>query len=553
MGRAVGGGMTWMVVSMVLTRVVTFLAQILLGKWLLPKDFALYATATSIAGFIMVCRDMATGHLLVQRGREQYNELAGPAFWIAMAYNVSVAGITAVIAVPLAQRVYHEPELAPMLWVMALALPLGAVGNVLFARMRLDMKFRAFSIEQAWSAIVRQLAMVVCARMGMGPMSFAWPILFYTLFDAVACWWLTRDSAWMRPPAFRLWGGMVRQALWLMINSLANFAMDFGPFLLMGPILVWSLNGFKTAAQSGEAAFKAASSAAYDVTGYYFFAYQITAQIGVMLAYSSVVVLVPALQRMKNDPERQRLASLRALRTLMMGGSIASIGLATVMGPLEHILWHGKYDASVPAVMIFGAFYPWRITFGLCTSVLMAQGAFRRLAVLSAFDCMGLMAAAAAAATFSPTVSGIAWWTGGWVMFSRVVGTWYVFYKMGTSARATSAALFPAWLVALAAFAIARFVDDRLGVNHAIMENAGLARWVLSKVGEAARELWMMRIADTAQILVAGSVCAGSFLVLARMFLADDLRDMLAVAPARFARPLSLAMRLRLDDGAGRA
>ena len=539
MGRTVGGGMSWMVVSTVLTRLATFLAQILLGLWLLPGDFALYATATTIAGFLMVCRDMATGHILVQQGAAAYERTRGAAFWLAVAYNVAVAGLTSVVAYPLAVGVYHNEALAPMLIVMAWALPLGAVGNVLYAKLRLYMRFKAFGVQMALSGFLRQVSMVVLAKLGFGPMSFAWPILVCTLFDLVSLVIMSREAPWMYPPQLDQWKGLARRALWLMVNSLANFAMDFGPFLVLPPILIATLR-----AADPDSDF---NKAAYDITGWYFFAYQITAQIGVMIAFNAAIVLVPALQRLHGEPDRQRDAALRSLRTLMLAGSIASLGLACVMEPLEHLLWNGKFAPSVAAVLVFGMFYPWRITFGLCTSILMAQGAFRRLAILSAFECLGLMAAAAAAGVWSPTTTGIAWWTGGWVLFSRLVATWYVFHKMGGGWARTLGAVFPAWGVALAAFAVALLADARLGVRTHLLGSEWLGRLVAAQAGEPHRDLWVSRIADLARILITGSVCVATFGVLARVLLADDLRDMLRVAPHRLRGPLVKLLRLPHD------
>lgn len=530
LGQAVGGGMSWMVAATVGTRVVSFLAQIMLGWWLLPKDFALYATATSVAGFIMVCRDMATGHLLVQRGREAYHTCDGAAFWIAFTYNVSVAIVGTLAAFPLATHVYHNEELAWMLIVMVWALPISAVGNNLIARLRLDLRFRTFSGILAVSGMFRQLCMIVLAYLGFGAMSFAIPVLLNALFDAAALWYVTRQSPWKRPFQFDQWRGLIRQAVWLMVNSLANFAMDFGPYLLLIPILFVTLNS---------------ESQATDITGFYFFAYQITAQIGVVLAYNATLVLMPALQRMKDDPQRQRDAAMRALRTLMLAASFCSLGLASIMRPLEHLLWRGKFEPSVAAILIFGAFYPWRVTFGLCTSILMAQGAFRRLAVLSAFECVGLMAATTAAGIWAPTVTGVAWYTGIWVCFSRLVSTWYVFHKMGGRWTQTMGAMIPAWLVALAAFGTAMWIDGRLQINGLISSSPAVSRLVAKAAGEAHSAIWIERLADAAQVLVTGGMCAAVFALLASLLLADDLRDILRVAPARIRGPLSKLLRLR--------
>ena len=529
LGHAVGGGMSWMVVATIGTRAATFAAQILLGWWLLPRDFALYGVATALAGFMMICRDMSTGTLLVQRGREAYRSNDGAAFWLAFTYNIIVASVGSIAAFPLANRVYNQPELAWMLVVMLWALPIGAVGNNLFARLRLDLRFKAFSWQMALSGLFRQVAMIVLARMGFGPMSFALPMLLNSIFDSVSLYLITREAPWTRPPQFDQWVGMIRQAVWLMVNSLANFAMDYGPFLVLGPIMALTLANEK---------------AAYDIVGFYFFAYQITGQIGVMLAYNAMIVLVPALQRMKGEPERQRAAALRALRTLMFTGSICSLGLASIMGPLERILWQGKFAESVAAILIFGAFYPWRITFGLCTSVLMAQGAFRRLAVLSAFECIGLIAASAAAGFVSPSVQGIAWWTGGWGMFSRMLSTWYVFHKLGGRWTATVSAMVPAWLVALAAFGVAMWMDHRLQLGSTIAGNARVINYLTTLVGPERCDHWAAIAGNAAQLIVTGGMCAAVFVVLASLFLADDMRDMLRVMPARVRGPLLKLMRL---------
>ena len=114
MGHKVGGGMTWMTASAVVTRFASFLAQILLGKLLFPEDFAIYGTAIAIAGFLMVCRDMATGSIIVQRGRENYEQNAGVAFWLGFAYDMVVVVLTLLLAWPIA-RLCKAMDLAPLI------------------------------------------------------------------------------------------------------------------------------------------------------------------------------------------------------------------------------------------------------------------------------------------------------------------------------------------------------------------------------------------------------------------------------------------------------
>jgi O-antigen/teichoic acid export membrane protein len=512
MGHKVGGGMTWMAVSAVVTRFATFLAQVLLGNLLFPEDFAIYGTATAIAGFLMVCRDMATGAIIVQRGREQYEQNAGTAFWLGFAYDMVVVLITLVLAWPIARWCKSE-DLAPMLMVLALTLPFGAVANVLYSKLRLDLQFKAFSAISMISGFLRQVSMVLFAWAGFGHMSFAWPALVCIIIDCICLWWYTGDAVWMRSPRLSQWSNWVRDAFWLMFTSLANFAMDWGPYLVLAPLM------------GGE----------NPIIGYYFFAYQITGQIGIMLAFNSTVVLTPALQKLNQEPRRQSAAALRALRTLMLAGSVASMGLAAIIRPLEQLLWHGKYAESVPALMILGTFYPWRITFGLTSSLLTAQGAFRRLTFLSVFECIGLMVAAGIAGAIHPTAAGIAWWTGGWVVISRLLATIYTFWKMGDSIWLVLRAVVPSWLVCLVALLAATQVA-RLGDPGAFAQSllsGHVPEWLQS------------RAADLVRIGVLGGVCALVMAGLSRLVLHADLRDFISVAPARLRDPLQRVLFLR--------
>ncbi len=125
LGRATGSGAAWMFAGTIAGKMMSFLAQGVVG-WVLTKgDFGVFATAASVAGFIAICRDAGVGQYLVQRGAAEYPRLSGPLFWLAMVFN-SIAGLlVAVSAWPLAMHVYDSPELVPVLLVMALTVPMG--------------------------------------------------------------------------------------------------------------------------------------------------------------------------------------------------------------------------------------------------------------------------------------------------------------------------------------------------------------------------------------------------------------------------------------------
>lgn len=525
MGKIVGSGMALMIIATVANKAMTMLAQWVLGAKLSPEDFAVFAYATAIAGFTMVCREAGVRELLVQRGEKEYENLAGTGFWLALAWNLLVSAIMAAIALPVS-RLLRQPLLAPMLWVIAAALPIGTIGGILQTSMRLHLRFRDFAVNNLTSSFARQGSMIAMALGGMGAMSQAWPVLVGTIAEAGGAFLRSRDALWRRPMEVRRWPGLLRQSKWLMFASVANFAVDWGPFLLMAGITALSH------AQSGILLRLAKAFALTDKeAGFFYFAFMITAQVGVLLSFNLSLVLTPALARLNDEPERLASGVLRSLRTLMLAGSIGSLGLACVIEPLQALLWpgphgdpHGKWFPAVGSVIILGAFFPWRITFGVSSSMLQAQGRFRLYALLTAIEGGGLTLFTILGAWTSPTATSMSWWAGGWLLVSRLVLTIWVMRSIRVPVWDVLMSTFPAWLAALAATATAlacvHFIPYKqlIGSTHP-------------------------RVYNAVSVLVAGTTCALVFTLICRTMLKSHLVEVLSVSPARL-RPIAARLLL---------
>lgn len=505
-GASVGDGMTWLTLATLFARFSTFISQWIVGLVLSAREFGLYSTAIALSGFLTVCRDAGTGYILVHRGREAYEDNAGQAFWMGITYNLAILLLTILLAGPIA-AFYKADELVWLLIILAASLLPNSIASVLYTRLRLDLRFKAVSAIATVSGLARQASLIAFVMSGMGVMSFAWSAMVCCVVDAACLWWLTRDAVWLRAPRFSRWGQWAGASFWLMLASLANFGMDYAPFLVLGRML------------GGDS----------DIIGYYSFAYQITAQIGVLLAFNSALVLTPVLQRLGAEPERQAQATLRALRSLMMIGSVATMGLASIFAPLENLLWSEKFTQSVQTLVVLALFYPWRITYGVTASILNAKGQFRRLTWLSAVECVGLFAVSFAAGMAAPTPVGIALWTGGWIMLIRVVFTIMVFRPLGASIPSTLNAMFPAWLLCILSLGVTILISRHLGFD-------AFAQTLVQRFLPASAP-WDGRLADIIRVLLHGTLFATLAFALLRMLLREHLVDLLVVAPARL-RPL---------------
>jgi O-antigen/teichoic acid export membrane protein len=493
--------MIYFTIAIILSKVATTLTQVVLGWVLSPADFGVFSAATALAGFLMVCREAGVRELLIQRGPAGYDDLIGPGFWLAFWYNVLVACIITAVAFPIA-RYMDSPPIAPILLVLAWALPIGALGGILAAAMRVRLMFRDFSSYMTTASLARQAATIALAFSGFGVMSMAWAAMLAAAVESTTAFLKLREKPWKKPAQVQRWWEILRESRWLMFASLANFAVDWGPFLML-PLV---------------------TMATKTVQGYFSFAWSITAQLGILLAWGMMLILTPVLARMNDDPQRQAGAVIRALRAVMMLGSVGCLALGAAMEPLEHFVWKGKWEQSVFPVLLLGVFFPWRITFGLTSALLQAQGRFKRYAVVTLFEGLGLTLFVTVAALIDPRPDMLAWGGGLWLAVSRLVICVIEFRRMGVSPRVTLGSTLPAWTIALLSAALAMAFDTFIVSPQ------------LSQGGVGAQ--LPQRIDDLLRASLLGGLTVLLSLLGYRIVLRRHLEDALSIAPAKL-QPLA--------------
>jgi teichuronic acid exporter len=512
LGRSVGRGLGSLVSATLATKAVTFGSQVVLA-WILTKsDFGEYAIAIGLSGLAIALRDAGVRELIVARGERYYRAMAGPIFWMAMAANIVAAALLAGVA-PLLANIYDAPHLTSLLMVIALSLPLGTPGSILQCKLRMDLRFGELSRISIGSALIRSLLPPPLALLGLGPMSFVLPMLASAVFEWIASYTATRDRPWRRPPDLLLWPVILGETKWLMFGVLANILMDNGDYVVAALIVPSS------------------------VVGVYYFGFQIVAQIAATLAFNVKQVLFPALVKLNAEPERQREALLRALRVVMFIACPACLGLATLIRPLEYVLWQGRWIPVVAVVQALCVFFPWRITFGITMASQQARGHFRLWAVLTFVEGLGIMAAAGIGAEVGRRMGGkgeyIAMAVGAWMALSRAVVTMHKLRRVGIGRRERLGAVTPAWLAAIAACAITTWADDVLGIES----GRWLRLWDALDRGSEFSYRGAGLITQSLRAVLMGGLFSAIYLGLARLFLKRQLVQTLLVLPGRIARP----------------
>ncbi|MCC6526555.1 MAG: oligosaccharide flippase family protein [Polyangiaceae bacterium] len=430
-------------------KLASFGAQVVLGAILSADDFGLVAISTSIAALTSLLRDGGVRQVLVQRG-DEYESLAGPVFWMGLAMNMT-ACVLLVAAAPALGEAYHEPELPLLLVITAVSVPLTTPSAVLSARLAIDLRFKAIGLMQSGSALLRYGGAILFAMAGFGAVSFVLPLLLVAIFEWVVSYALTRSRLWSRPWDMRRWKELFSRAQWVLLGTFGVGLCNTGTYFLLGATL------------------------SSTVVGVYFFAYQLVIQVGILLANNVNQVLFPALVKLRGEPMRLRAATERSLRMLMLVAAPLSLGLVAAVGPIETLVWQGRWAEAVVPVQVVSIVYPLNVALGVPMSLQLASGRFREWALMLLAYGAGLVAAGAVGAWTTGTAAGVASWTGGYIAAGAIVYATLALRSAGLRVGAFLNAVTPSWVLSIGAAGTALLID-----RFALEDSSAAARVLAS-------------------------------------------------------------------------
>lgn len=488
LGKTVKGGVVWMVANTVFAKGAGFVAQVILAALLSQEDFGVYAIALGASMITTLLRDGGVRQLLIQRSND-YDELEGPVFWLALACNFVTALILAGLA-PLLGYFYGEPRIVPLLLIISLSMPISTPGAILSARLTIELRFGALSMTQLFASLLRYASMIILAlvlvKSGHGALAFVLPTVLNAVYDGVVYYPLTKRKPWLRPAKFRTWPSMLGLTMWVLIGFFAVGMVNNGLSLVLGKFLD------------------------LDSVGVYFFATSLVMQLGVLIAYNLFQILFPALAKLSAETERRRAAIERSLRILTVISAPFCASLIPVIDPLEKLLWNGKWHAAVLPTQILSAFYPMYILISIPMAAQQAAGHFRSWGLWMLALAAGTLISGGAGAMIHHDASGVALWSGVYMFISCLLYTIVALKPLDVGPVGVLRDTLPPWAISVIAAAPAIMVD----------------RWFLADTN------------DLIRVIVAAVVYGVSFAVGARVVTPGLLRETISLAPARL-RPLA--------------
>ena len=266
-------------------------STMILARLLVPGDFGLIGMAVAVTGFIALFRDLGLSQATVQRENITHADV-NALFWVNVAVSTLLALLTVALA-PLLGWFYGDGRVTGITMALAGGFILGGIAVQHQALIDRQMRFTSRGAVDVASLAIGACAGVLAAVLGAGYWSLVVQTLAMTLSSAVGFWMLSR---WRpgRPAWSQAAGSMLHFGGHLTGFQVVNYLGRNVDNLLIGR--VWGAGPL----------------------GLYSRAYQLLMlpirQINAPLAS----VGMPALGRLRTEPERYRRVYLRVLEKIAL-------------------------------------------------------------------------------------------------------------------------------------------------------------------------------------------------------------------------------------------
>lgn len=225
-------GVKWSFLAEIAAKAVQPLVFVVLARLLTPEDYGVMAAAGMVLGFSAIFWDAGMGKAIVQY-RGDRAPAANAAFWINTGLGIVVAGTLVSVSGYVAEKVFHDPRVAPVLKVMALQVLLSASVSVHNALLKKDLKFKHLFWVRVATIAVPGLISIPMAWCGMGYWSLVAGMLAGQILQVLILW---KTSPWKPQASIDLGIAMKlgQFGAWVAVAGLLTWFYAWADSLILG-------------------------------------------------------------------------------------------------------------------------------------------------------------------------------------------------------------------------------------------------------------------------------------------------------------------------------
>lgn len=322
-------GALWSIATTAMLKLASVLITAVIAHILDPHDFGVYAVAFTVYGIVTAIGEFGLGSCLIRADLDM-DSLAPTMVTVALTTNAIQASVMVAFATPIAAALGSVSAAGPIR-VLALAMLITGVFAVPGAQLIRDFKQDKIFLANLIGFVPSTAVLILLAMSGSGAMAFAWSMVVGTAVSG--CVMFAAVPRHYRP-------GFSRSALSVLVRfgfplagaNIVNYVLLNGDYAVVGHL-------------AGAVAL-----------GAYVLAFNVASWPYSLLGFMVNNVSMPAFSRVKNDADRLKNATARALRAIslvIMPISALTIALAR---PIVLTLYGAKWAASIQPLSIL-AFY----------------------------------------------------------------------------------------------------------------------------------------------------------------------------------------------------
>ncbi|MBW2189459.1 MAG: lipopolysaccharide biosynthesis protein [Deltaproteobacteria bacterium] len=312
-------GVFWTVIQSVGGRGLSLAVFVILARLLTPADFGLVAMAGVFIALLEVLVRQGFSTAITQREHlEPAHE--STAFWTNIVLS-ALMGAALWASAGWVAKLYHAPDLAPVVRWLSAILPLRALVAVPVGLLQRRLEFRLLAVRSIFGAFVGGVAGVVAAFAGWGVYALVVQQLLGGLAEVLAVW---GAAAWWPRLTFsmRHLRDLLGFSLHLLGASLLDFLNRRSDDFLIGMFL------------GGVA------------LGYYAVAYRVLGVMTQVMAKTGTVVAFSAFSRLQREPDRMREAFYRSTQAASVVATPVFIGVSVVAPTAVPLIFGEQFTQS---------------------------------------------------------------------------------------------------------------------------------------------------------------------------------------------------------------
>ncbi|RIJ34364.1 lipopolysaccharide biosynthesis protein [Pontibacter oryzae] len=297
-----------------------------MARLLAPEAFGLVAISSVILRFGSYFANMGLTKALIQKEELEPQHIRA-AFTASFLLGLLFTGITW-LAAPLTARFFENPDVAPIVRVMALSFLVNGISITSLSLLEREMRFKAISIIEIISYVISYLGVgIVLAYLDFGVWSLIYATLLQATLTAVGTYAIVRHSVLLQfgwAPYKPLFSYGSRMSV---ISFLEFLSQEFGT-ILIGRVL----GSYKL--------------------GLYNRAYMLVNLPMYMLTRTFTKVVFPSFSKIQNDIKklgRIYLSSITLLAALVIP---ACLGISVAAPELVRIILGAQWGESVPVLQV---------------------------------------------------------------------------------------------------------------------------------------------------------------------------------------------------------